>query len=120
MVPLRARQSLWERLNGFAAPARGISMLLKNGNRSRATFQQDARWFPPAVEFHPDTGGSSPIRSGVQTFGGFREPARCATSRNIHRTRVMHGARHARLGDLDYIRYGYKVPAWANPHPSYR
>jgi hypothetical protein len=43
MVPLRARRSLWEQLNGFTAPARGISMLLKNGNCSRATFQQDAR-----------------------------------------------------------------------------
>jgi hypothetical protein len=43
MVPLRARGSFWERLNGFAAPARGITMLVDNGNRSRATFQQDAR-----------------------------------------------------------------------------
>src|SRR5262245_60406054 len=43
MVPPRARVSLWERLNGIAAPARGITMLLKNENRSRATFQQDAR-----------------------------------------------------------------------------
>jgi len=43
MVPLRARRPLGERLNGFAAPARGIAMLLKNENRSRATFQQDAR-----------------------------------------------------------------------------
>jgi hypothetical protein len=43
MVPLRAQRPLCERLNGIAAPARGIAMLLKNENRSRATFQQDAR-----------------------------------------------------------------------------
>jgi hypothetical protein len=39
-----AREGLFgERLNGFAALARGIAMLPKNGDRSRATFQQDAR-----------------------------------------------------------------------------
>jgi hypothetical protein len=38
----------------FTAPARGIAMLLKNENRSRATFQQDARSFRRGV--HPDTG----------------------------------------------------------------
>jgi hypothetical protein len=43
MVPLRARPSLWEQLNSFAALARGIGMLVKNNNRWRATFQQDAR-----------------------------------------------------------------------------
>jgi hypothetical protein len=43
MVPPRARASFWQRLNGFSAPARGIAMLLKNRNRLRATFQQDAR-----------------------------------------------------------------------------
>jgi hypothetical protein len=43
MVPLRARGSFWERLNGFAAPARGITILLESRNRSPATFQEDVR-----------------------------------------------------------------------------
>jgi hypothetical protein len=107
MVPLRARGSFWERLNGIAAPARGIAMLLKNGNRSRATFQQDARCRLSAVGSIPIPVPGNPIRSGAQTFRGFREPTRCANSRHIHPTRVMRGLRR----ELDYIRYGYRVPA---------
>jgi hypothetical protein len=43
MVPLRARPSLWERLNSFAALAGGIVMPVKNRNRLSAAFQQGAR-----------------------------------------------------------------------------
>jgi hypothetical protein len=55
MVPPRVRRSLWERLNGFTAPARGIAMLLKTKivrvqpfSRTRVDF------FRRGV--HPDTG----------------------------------------------------------------
>src|SRR5262249_56948820 len=53
MVPPRARPSLWERLNGFAALARGIAMRVKDRNRLSATFQQEARQLTPAMNTLP-------------------------------------------------------------------